>query len=178
MPDVPGWVTLTEGEEVLWDEHPSLLPYVTTLISEILLVLVGLAIIVAGGIGALIGLSLDIQVPVLAISLSTAIALLLIVFGGLGIVSTMITWWSTRYVITTDELYKKTGIVSRNVQNTRIGQVQNTSFDQSWLGRLASYGNVYISTAGTGGTEITFRHATGPSEVVELITRQIDHTRS
>lgn len=174
MTDVPEWVTLTEGEEVIWANHPSILPYILALVGEIVLVLLGLIILVAGGIGALLGLSLNVQVPVLAISLSTAIALILILLGVAGIASSLVTRWSTRYVVTTDELYKKTGIISRTVQNTRIGQVQNTSFNQSWLGRLASYGDVFISTAGTGGTEITFRHAPAPAEVVETITRQID----
>lgn len=177
MTEMPNWVTLTEGEEVLWDEHPSLLPYLVGLIGEIVLIFLGLFILIAGGLGGLLGLSLDLEVPVVAISISTAIALVLILFGLLGLTRTLLTWWSTRYVVTTDELYKKTGVISRSVQNTRMEEVQNTSFDQSWFGRLASHGDVHIATAGTGGTEITYRHAPGPAEVVETITRQIDERK-
>lgn len=174
MPDTPEWVTVTPDEEILLQEQPAILPYLLTLVGEVVLIVLGLAIVVAGGIGALLGLSIDLSVSVLAISLSNTIAIILILLGVIGISRTMLRWWSTRYVITSEELYKKTGVVSRAVQNIRLQDVQNTSFEQSWFGRLASYGNVYIATAGTGGTEITFKHAGDPSSVVETITRQID----
>lgn len=178
MNDTPDWVTVTTDEEIIWQEQPAVLPYLLTIVGEIVLIVLGLAIIVAGGIGALLGLSIDLSVSVLAISLSTTIAIILLLLGGLGIARTMLRWWSTRYVITSDELYKKTGVVSRTVQNTRLEEVQNTSFDQSWVGRVASYGDVYVATAGTGGTEITFTHAHDPAGVVETLTRQIDRTKA
>lgn len=177
MENSPDWVTLTSDEEILWQDQPAVLPYLLTLGGEVLLIVLGLAIVVAGGIGGLLGISTTPAVPILAISLSNTIAIILVLLGILGITSTMVTWWSTRYVITSEELYKKTGLFSRTVRNTRMEEVQNTSFQQSWFGRLASYGDVHIATAGTGGTEISYNRVPAPGDVMETITRQIDQTR-
>jgi len=84
-------------------------------------------------------------------------------------------WWSTRYLVTSDEVYVKNGLFSRSVTNARLDQIQNTTFTQSALGRALSYGDVHMDTAGHAGTEIVFRNAADPDAVVAAITRQLDH---
>lgn len=174
MSDVPDWVTLTQGEEVVWDAQPSLVPYLATLTGELVVVVIGVVIWLAGGLAPLLGTSFNPAVPVLSMSLWSVVAILLIGWGVLGIASTVLRWWSIRYLVTTEEIYKKTGLLSRTVANTRLEQVQNTAFTQSWLGRLTSYGDVQIDTAGTAGREIVFENVGDPDEIIETITRQLD----
>lgn len=80
---------------------------------------------------------------------------------------------NTRYVVTTDALYKKTGIISRDVQRIDFGKVQNTSYSQGFFGSQFGYGTVEISTAGGSGVEMRFRSVPDPREVQERINRRI-----
>jgi len=177
MADAPDWVTLTDGEEVIWAARPSMVPYLTTLIGEFVLIGLGVGLWIGGGFSSLLGVSFDPTIGLLPIPLWSALALVLIGWGLLGIASTALDWWSRYYLITTEEIYKKQGLFSRTVENTRLDQVQNTAFTQSWLGRLASYGDVQIDTAGTGGKEIVFKKVANPDGIIEKVTRQLDRSR-
>lgn len=84
---------------------------------------------------------------------------------------------NTQYVVTTDGLYKKTGILSRDVQRIDFGKVQNTSYSQGFFGSRFGYGNVDISTAGGSGIEMQFRSVPEPREVQELINKRVKGSR-
>lgn len=178
MNDSPDWVTVTPGETVVWESHPAPGPYLMTLGGEVLLIAVGLLLWLGGGLDSLLGVSFNPTIPVVQLSLWSLVAVLLIVWGLVGIGRTAIRWRSIHYLITSEEIYVKSGIVSRSVHNTRLEEVQNTSFTQSWLGRLLGYGDIAIDTAGTGGKEIVFTSVPQPREVLEMITRQLDEAKS
>ncbi|MDZ5810796.1 PH domain-containing protein [Halorubrum sp. AD140] len=84
---------------------------------------------------------------------------------------------NTQYIVTTDGLYKKTGILSRDVQRIDFGKVQNTSYSQDFFGSRFGYGNVDISTAGGSGIEMQFRSVPDPREVQELINKRVKGSR-
>jgi len=84
---------------------------------------------------------------------------------------------NTQYVVTTDGLYKKTGILSRDVQRIDFGKVQNTSYSQGFFGSRFGYGNVDISTAGGSGIEMQFRSVPDPREIQELINKRVKGSR-
>lgn len=84
---------------------------------------------------------------------------------------------NTQYVVTTDGLYKKTGVLSRDVQRIDFGKVQNTSYSQGFFGSRFGYGNVDISTAGGSGIEMQFRSVPEPREVQELINKRVKGSR-
>ncbi|QFU81777.1 PH domain-containing protein [Natronorubrum aibiense] len=84
---------------------------------------------------------------------------------------------NTQYVVTTDGLYKKTGILSRDVQRIDFGKVQNTSYSQGFFGSQFGYGNVDISTAGGSGIEMQFQSVPEPREVQELINKRVKASR-
>ncbi|UTF55598.1 PH domain-containing protein [Natronosalvus rutilus] len=84
---------------------------------------------------------------------------------------------NTQYVVTTDGLYKKTGIVSRDVQRIDFGKVQNTSYSQGFFGTQFGYGNIDISTAGGSGVEMRFQSVPEPREVQELINKRVKTSR-
>jgi uncharacterized membrane protein YdbT with pleckstrin-like domain len=84
---------------------------------------------------------------------------------------------NTQYVVTTDALYKKTGVLSRDVQRIDFGKVQNTSYSQGFFGSRFGYGNVDVSTAGGSGVEMQFRSVPDPREVQERINKRVKASR-
>jgi uncharacterized membrane protein YdbT with pleckstrin-like domain len=80
----------------------------------------------------------------------------------------------TDYVVTDQALYRKSGILSRNVKKIGYDKIQNTSFSQGLLGKTFGYGNVEISTAGSSGVEMRFTTVEDPKTVQELVNRRIE----
>ncbi|MFC7156711.1 PH domain-containing protein [Halomarina halobia] len=154
--DVPDWVTLGPNEQVVWSGHPSLYPAALSLVAGAVLFLLGpVSFALLPEPWSLIGIGLLLA----------------------GIAVALVTYFrhrSTRYVITSNEVYEKRGLLSRQVTSLRMDRVQNTTYEQSFLQRLLSYGDVHIDTAGSGGTEIVFHNVTDPQEVSQLISRQLD----
>lgn len=79
---------------------------------------------------------------------------------------------NTEYVVTNRALYRKSGIISRNVQRVDFGKVQNTTYSQSFFGQQFGYGTVEVSTAGGSGVELTFDSIPDPKRVQELVNKQ------
>lgn len=71
----------------------------------------------------------------------------------------------TAYVITTDSVYKKTGVLSRTVTDIGHEKIQDTSYSQSAVGRYFGFGTVEIRTAGGSGVEMRLGHVPDPIEV-------------
>jgi uncharacterized membrane protein YdbT with pleckstrin-like domain len=154
------WVHLTGDERVLWAGTPSIYP--------------ATPVIALGFVVSLLGvwLSRDASLPVVP-------AWLLLVFlpvGALVSAWAYLSRWSTRYVFTTKAVYEKTGLLSRTVTQVRFDRVQNTSFDQSWVERALSYGDIAVYTAGTGGTDLRLRDVPDPKRVNTLVTTRLSET--
>lgn len=162
----PSWVTLTEGEEVVWAGRPSNARVGEELLGETLLIAIGVALF-AAPIDQYAPPSVD--VPELGYY---PLALV-----GLGVVLAFVTWVRfklTAYVLTTQELYKKQGLVSRKVETMRLDRVQDHRFEQSALQRIFGYGHVYVSTAGTNGSNLVFRNVPSPEAVSAHISEQLE----
>lgn len=84
---------------------------------------------------------------------------------------------NTQYVVTTDALYRKSGVISRDVQRIDFGKVQNTSYSQGFFGTRFGYGNVDISTAGGSGVEMQFQSVSNPRHVQETINKRVKATQ-
>ncbi|WP_416839452.1 PH domain-containing protein [Haloferax sp. DFSO52] len=80
---------------------------------------------------------------------------------------------NTNYVVTSDALYKKTGVLSRNVQRIEFDKVQDTSYSQTFLGAQFGYGSVNISTAGGSGIEMSFDSVSDPQTLQSLVNERI-----
>jgi uncharacterized membrane protein YdbT with pleckstrin-like domain len=80
---------------------------------------------------------------------------------------------NTEFVVTTNDLYVKKGIMSRSVKKVGFDKVQNISFSQGVLGKQFGYGHIEISTAGGSGVEMRFRNIVSPKEVQQKINNQI-----
>lgn len=98
--------------------------------------------------------------------------ILLIPVLGLGLV--VLAWQylhvqHTTFVITTDRVVHKTGIVSRTVTDLGHAKIQDTGYRQSVVGRYYGFGTVEISTAGSSGVELQFSHVDDPLAVQERL---------
>lgn len=139
-PEEFDWLSLDDGEEILWADGPdrrTLIPAVAVGI-PLAIVLVGIAIIV--------GEYLRVT--------------------------------NTHYVVTNRALYRKSGILSRDVKRIDFEKVQNISYTQSALGNHFGYGTVEISTAGGTGVEMAFSAVANPREVQALVSDRTERGRS
>lgn len=133
------WLTLDEGEEVVWADTPH--PY-----------------------------SL---VPAVVVGVLLAVVLI----GVVVIAAAYLVHKNTNYVATTAALYRKTGVLSRNVQRIEFDKVQDTSYRQSFLGAQFGYGTVDVSTAGGSGVEMSFENVAEPQRVQSIINERIRDRR-
>lgn len=151
------WLHLAPDEEVLWAGHPSFVPYLPRYLlgsAFVLGGLLGMAVLDAWNAG-LLGVG------------AVVIGILIAAQSHYGRVS-------TGYVITTTQVYHKEGLISRDVTQIRYDRIQNTSFSQSITERLLSYGDVVITSAGTGEVEILLRSVPEPARIKRLLTEQLD----
>jgi uncharacterized membrane protein YdbT with pleckstrin-like domain len=143
---------LHPGESIIYEGHPSwrsiLGYYIKGLLGAIALAIVGL---LADGVGLGIGFFLLV------------IALVLI--------AGFIRRFATVYMITSQRLRIKHGVVARRVLQTDIARVQNVNTNQSMLERLLSVGTVDFDTAGTGDSDFKFEGVEGPEAVVAAVDR-------
>lgn len=106
-------------------------------------------------------------------ALIVGIPLSFVLIGIPILISAYLTYQNTHYVVTDAGLYKKTGILSRDVQKIGFEKVQNTSYSQSAIGGYFGYGNVDVSTAGGSGVEMRFRSVPAPADVQQLINKHV-----
>jgi len=78
---------------------------------------------------------------------------------------------TVHYTITTRRLHIKRGIISREIQETRLERVQNVNYDQSALQRLLQVGDVDFDTAAGDDYNFIFAGVADPDEVVERVDR-------
>ena len=76
---------------------------------------------------------------------------------------------ATRYTITNRRLNIKRGIVSREVQETRLERVQNVNYSQSVFQRLLQVGDVDFDTAAGDDYNFVFAGVADPADVVHSV---------
>jgi uncharacterized membrane protein YdbT with pleckstrin-like domain len=78
---------------------------------------------------------------------------------------------ATTYTITDRRLNIKRGIVSKEVQETRLERVQNVNYRQSVYQRLMQIGDVDFDTAASDDYNFVFNGVANPSDVVEAVDK-------
>jgi uncharacterized membrane protein YdbT with pleckstrin-like domain len=78
---------------------------------------------------------------------------------------------TVHYTITTRRLHIKRGVISREIQETRLERVQNVNYEQSMLERLLQVGDVDFDTAAGDDFNFVFAGVADPDEVVERVDR-------
>lgn len=113
-----------------------------------------------------------ICVVVRLIENDAALVTLVAVVGVAAVVLTgLIKRITVHYTITTRRLHIKRGIISREIQETRLERVQNVNYEQSVLQRLLQVGDVDFDTAAGDDFNFVFAGVGNPDEVVERVDR-------
>jgi uncharacterized membrane protein YdbT with pleckstrin-like domain len=145
-------VDLHPGEDVVFEGHPSW----RAVLSFYVYGTIGLAV-VAVVIALVAGVALGVVVGVVLFALMILV----------GFVKRV----STTYMITSQRLYIRRGILSKAEQQTRIDRVQNVNTNQTLLQRMLSVGTVDFDTAGTDDSEFRFVGISSPGRVVGAVDR-------
>jgi uncharacterized membrane protein YdbT with pleckstrin-like domain len=143
---------LHPGEEVVFEGHPSWRALLAFYIGG----LAGAAVI-----GLIVAL---IATTVTGVLVGAALAALVLLYG-------FVKRMSTTYMVSTQRLYIRRGILSKRVQQTRVDRVQNVNTDQSLRERLLRVGTVDFDTAGTDDSEFRFVGISSPGKVVIAVDK-------
>jgi uncharacterized membrane protein YdbT with pleckstrin-like domain len=147
---MPG-LNLSPGERVIFQGHPSWRAILGFYLEGILVAAI------AGVIFKLFGASSGtVFLVVLAIVAVTVLV---------GFVKRV----ATTYTITDRRLNIRRGIVSREVQETRLERVQNVNYKQSVYQRLMQIGDVDFDTAAGDDYNFVFAGVASPAEVVHRV---------
>jgi|SRR5215207_3713270 uncharacterized membrane protein YdbT with pleckstrin-like domain len=145
-------VDLHPGEQVVFEGHPSWRALLSFYIG-------GVAGAVA--VAVLVGLIADVFIGILV---GLALVAAVLAFG-------LFKRTSTTYLVTSQRLYIRRGVLSKRVQQTRIDRVQNVNTEQSLRERLLRVGTVDFDTAGTDDSEFRFVGIAEPAAVVDAVDR-------
>lgn len=98
-------------------------------------------------------------------------AVLLVLFAGVGItaIAGFLLRVSTQYAITDQRLHIKRGIISREVEETRLTRVQDVSYTQSLVQRVLRIGDVDFDTASMDNSSFRFAGVDDPNGVVRKV---------
>jgi uncharacterized membrane protein YdbT with pleckstrin-like domain len=143
---------LHPGEEIVFEGHPSWRGVLSFYVKGL-------------GIAILIGLIFWFAVSN-ATGILVAVGIMVVVIL-VGLVKRM----ATRYIISTERLNIRTGILSKHVQQTSIDRVQNVNTEQTFLDRILRVGAVDFDTAGTDDSDFTFRGVSNPAAIVAAVDR-------
>jgi uncharacterized membrane protein YdbT with pleckstrin-like domain len=150
---------LGPGEQVIFEGHPSWRSILTFYLKGLsITAAVSLVVAVVSGLGeggADTGL----------------VTLVALVGVALTILAGFIKRVSTSYTITNRRLHIKRGIVSREIQETRLERVQNVNYHQSVLQRVLQVGDVDFDTAAGDDYNFVFAGVAEPAGVVERVDR-------
>src|SRR4051794_37296281 len=156
---VPVAPKLAPGEQVMFQGHPSWRSIIAFYIKGLFVVLI--AAFVVGIVTNITGDDTD----------AGLVALVAVVGVAVVVLAGFIKRITVHYTITTRRLHIKRGIISREIQETRLERVQNVNYDQSVLQRLLQVGDVDFDTAAGDDFNFVFAGVANPDEVVERVDR-------
>jgi uncharacterized membrane protein YdbT with pleckstrin-like domain len=148
-----GAVNLSPGEQVIFEGHPSWRAIIGFYLKGVLVAAIVGALAKVFGAG-----SGTVFLIVLAILALTVL---------IGFVKRV----STTYRITNRRLNIKRGIVSREIQETRLERVQNVNYRQTAYQRIVQIGDVDFDTAASDDYNFIFAGVADPGDVVEQVDR-------
>jgi uncharacterized membrane protein YdbT with pleckstrin-like domain len=143
-------LNLSQGEQVIFEGHPSWRAILGFYLKGVLVA------VILGVIAKLIdGNSSAFLVVLVVLAVTLAV----------GFVKRV----ATVYTITSRRLNIKRGIVSREIQETRLERVQNVNYRQTVYQRLMQIGDVDFDTAATDDYNFVFAGVADPAEVVHRV---------
>lgn len=158
------WLKLTDREEVLWWGHPSLVMYVGELTG-------GLSLLVLGIVLPLLDFPYDQIHP------DARMYLLVLIPIGLAIIAIeLVRRKYTYYVVTTDKVWKKTGVIGRDRDPVHFDRAVNTKVNETTIERIASIlipgttiGDITIMTADDTEPDLHLKDVPNIEQVSQLV---------
>jgi membrane protein YdbS with pleckstrin-like domain len=147
----PVSLNLSPGEQVIFQGHPSWRAILGFYLKGLLVA------VVLGVIAKLVGTG------------NATVFLIVLVVIGLTVLIGFVKRVATTYTITNRRLNIKRGIVSREIQETRLERVQNVNYRQSVYQRLMQIGDVDFDTAATDDYNFVFAGVADPGGVVHRV---------
>jgi uncharacterized membrane protein YdbT with pleckstrin-like domain len=149
------------GERVFFHGHPSWRSILDFYLKGLLVAVVG---------GVIAGLvtrvsSHHVKVAVVAVVVVVILAIMLV----LGLIKRI----QTTYTISSRRLTINSGILRRELHETRLERVQNVNSIQSVIERLLRIGTVDFDTAAGAEFDFKFRGVADPAEIVRTVDRAI-----
>jgi uncharacterized membrane protein YdbT with pleckstrin-like domain len=144
-------LNLSPGEQVIFQGHPSWRAILGFYLKGILIAAI------VGVVAKLFGAG------------DGTVFLIVLVVIGLTVLIGFVKRVATTYTITDRRLNIKRGIVSREVQETRLERVQNVNYSQSVYQRVMQIGDVDFDTAATDDYNFVFSGVADPAEVVHRV---------
>lgn len=86
------------------------------------------------------------------------------------VLSPLIKWWFTAYVLTTERLITRTGMIARSGIELPLENINNVLFNQSVIERVLKSGDLLIESAGESG-QSKFTDIPNPEEFQSLLYR-------
>jgi uncharacterized membrane protein YdbT with pleckstrin-like domain len=148
---------LNDGEEIVLD----LRPHWWVLIRPVALVLLLSA-------AALLAHNVKYYVPLILAALD--------VVALLWFLKVYAVWSTTSFVVTTDRLISRGGVLSKHGREIPLERLNDISFHQSVFERMIGAGDLMIESGGERGQE-TFPDIPHPSKVQNVIYREIERAR-
>ncbi|MGA1033852.1 MAG: PH domain-containing protein [Ilumatobacteraceae bacterium] len=155
---------LNPNEEVLSDLHPHWWFFVRqalAVIASLILTMTVASLTDSGGFGSFVRWA-----TVLALVLS------LIWFG-----VRWVAWVTTYFVVTSDRVIFREGVLRRRGVEIPLGRVNNVLFEQSILERIIGAGDLLIESGGESGRQ-SFSDVRNPDRVQNTIHAAIDSMRN
>jgi uncharacterized membrane protein YdbT with pleckstrin-like domain len=146
----PVSLNLSPGEQVIFEGHPSWRAILGFYLK---------GIVIAFVVGVIVKLLASNGSAVAAVVVIIAVTVLV------GFIMRV----ATTYTITDRRLNIKRGIISREIQETRLERVQNVNYRQSVYQRLMQIGDVDFDTAATDDYNFVFAGVADPAEVVHRV---------
>ncbi len=110
-----------------------------------------LAIPFAWFLGVLIALFVILQWIPGGATADLILSLVVIAAFGWFVVRPVVDWWVTRYVLTTERLMTRTGLIAQSGIEIPLERITNVNFHQSFWERLLGAGDLLVESAGTSG---------------------------
>jgi uncharacterized membrane protein YdbT with pleckstrin-like domain len=144
-------LNLSPDEQVIFEGHPSWRAILGFYLKGVLVAAI------LGAIAKLVGAG------------SGTVFLIVLLVIALTVLIGFIKRVATTYTITSRRLNIKRGIISREIQETRLERVQNVNYRQSVYQRIMQIGDVDFDTAATDDYNFVFAGVADPAEVVHRV---------
>jgi len=144
-------LNLSPGEQVIFQGHPSWRAILGFYLKGILI----------AAVVAVIARLFDVG--------SGTVFLIVLVIVGITVLAGFVKRVATTYTITDRRLNIRRGIISREVQETRLERVQNVNYKQSVYQRLMQIGDVDFDTAAGDDYNFVFAGVADPQDVVHRV---------